>query len=43
MYRNRSFAIHGQGRRPVRAAVCRVLCLILCLAYVMRVGQFQAG
>ena len=34
MYRKRPFGTHGQGRRPARATVCRILCLILCLAYV---------
>ena len=36
------FATHGHGRRPVRAAVCRIPCLILCLADVVRVGQCRA-
>ena len=40
--RKRSFATDGQGHRPTRAAVCRILCLILCLAYVWRVGQCRA-
>ena len=40
--RNRSFATDGQGHRPTRDAVCRILCLILCLAYVWRVGQCRA-
>ena len=40
MCRKRPFAIHRrQGRRPARAAVCRIPCLILCLADVERVGQ----
>ena len=37
MCRKRSFAIHGRGRRPAPAAVCRIPCLILCLANVERV------
>ena len=37
--RNRPFATHGQRRRPARAAVCRIPCLILCLAYVECVCQ----
>ena len=36
MCRKRPFATHGQRRRPVRAAVCRIPCLILCLADVDR-------
>ena len=32
MYRKRSFAIHRLGRRQTRAAVCRIPCLILCVA-----------
>ena len=31
-----------RGRRPARAAVCRIPCLILCLAYVEHVRQFRA-
>ena len=34
MCRKRPFATRGQGRRPARAAVCRIPCLILCLADV---------
>ena len=40
--RNRSFATGGRGRRPASAAVCRIPCLILCLAYVERVCQCRA-
>ena len=36
MYRKRSFATGGQGRLPLRAAACRIQCLILCLADVER-------
>ena len=32
--RKRSFATHAQRPRPARAAVCRIPCLILCLADV---------
>ena len=39
MCRKRPFATHGQRPLPVRAAVCRIPCLILCLANVWRVGQ----
>ena len=39
MYRKRPFATHGQGRRPARAAVCRIPCLILCLADVEMMGR----
>ena len=42
MYRKRPFATHRRGRHPVRAAVCRIPCLILCLANVKRVGQCRA-
>ena len=42
MYRKRPFAIHGRRPLPARAAVCRIPCLILCLAYVERVGQCRA-
>ena len=42
MYRNRSFATGGRERRPARAVVCRIPCLILCLAYVERVCQCRA-
>ena len=42
MCRKRPFAIHRRGRRPARAAVCRIPCLILCLADIERVGQ-RAG
>ena len=31
-----------RGRRPARAAVCRIPCLILCLADVERVCQYRA-
>ena len=34
--RKRPFATHGRGRPPARAAVCRIPCRILCLAYVER-------
>ncbi len=34
--RKRSFATDGQGRRPARTAVCRIPCLIVCLADVER-------
>ena len=43
MSTQRSFATHG--RRPLPAstpAFCRIPCLILCLAYVERVGQCRA-
>ena len=40
MCRKRPFAIHRRGRRPARAAVCRIPCLILCLADVQ---QSSAG
>ena len=36
MCRKRPFATGGRGRRPDSAAVCRIPCLILCLAYVAR-------
>ena len=36
MYRKRPFATHGQGRRPARAAGCRIPCRILCLARLNR-------
>ena len=42
MYRKRPFATAGRERRPARAAVCRIPCLILCLADVKRVGQCRA-
>ena len=32
--RKRPFATHGRGRLQTRAAVCRIPCLILCLADV---------
>ena len=32
--RNRPFATHGPGRLQARSAVCRIPCLILCLADV---------
>ena len=34
MCRKRPFATHRQGRRQPRVAVCRIPCLILCLADV---------
>ena len=37
MYRKRPFTIRRRGRLPVSAAVCRIPCLILCLADVERV------
>ena len=42
MYRKRSFTTHQRERRPAPAAVCRIPCLILCLAYVKRVCQCRA-
>ena len=36
MCRKRSFATDGQGRRPARADVCRIPCLIICLVYADR-------
>ena len=36
MCRKRSFATHRRGRRPARAAACRIPCLILCVADVAR-------
>ena len=39
MCRKRPFAIGGPGRRPARAAVCRIPCLILCLADVARTSM----
>ena len=42
MCRKRSFATGGRGRRPARAAVCRIPCLILCLADIERVCQCRA-
>ena len=42
MCRKRSFGTDGRGRRPARAAVCRIPCRILCLAYVKRVCQCRA-
>ena len=42
MCRKRSFTTDGQSRRPARAAVCRIPCLILCLADVERVWQRRA-
>ena len=38
--RKRPFATGGRGRRPASAAVCRIPCLILCLADV---EQSSAG
>ena len=40
--RKRPFATHRRGRRPARAGVCRIPCLILCLADVNRVGRCRA-
>ena len=34
MCRNRSFATHGHGRLQASASVCRIPCLILCIANV---------
>ena len=34
--RKRPFRTRGRGRRPASAAVCRIPCLMLCLAYVAR-------
>ena len=42
MCRKRPFATCGRGCLPVRAAACRIPCLILCLAYVKRVCQCRA-
>ena len=42
MYRKRPFATHWRKRLQARAAVCRIPCLILCLADVKRVGQCRA-
>ena len=42
MCRKRPFATGGQGRLLVRAVVCRIPCLILCLAYVEPVCQCRA-
>ena len=42
MCRKRSFATDGRKRLQARAAVCRIPCLILCLADVERVGQCRA-
>ena len=36
MCRKRSFATDGQGRRPARAIVYRIPCLIICLVYAER-------
>ena len=36
VYRKRPFAIHRQRRRPASTLVCRIPCLILCLADVAR-------
>ena len=38
MCRKRPFATRRRGRRQTRAAVCRIPCLILCLANVEHVG-----
>ena len=42
MCRKRPFATHWRKRLQARAAVCRIPCLILCLADVKRVGQCSA-
>ena len=42
MCRKRSFGTYGRGCRPASAAVCRIPCLILCLADVERVCQCRA-
>ena len=42
MCRKRSFGTYGRGYRPASAAVCRIPCLILCLADVERVCQCRA-
>ena len=42
MCRKRPFATYRQGRRPARAAVCRIPCRILCRADVERVCQCRA-
>ena len=42
MCRKRPFATFGRWRLQTRAAVCRIQCLILCLADVERVGQCRA-
>ena len=39
MCRKRSFATRALGRLPARVAVCRISCLILCLADVWSVGH----
>ena len=36
MCRKRPFATGGRGRRPASTAVCRIPCLILCLADALR-------
>ena len=43
MCRKRPFATHGQEHLPARVAVCRIPCLILCLADVWRVCQCRAS
>ena len=43
MCRKLPFATGGQGRLPVRAAVCPIPCLILCLADVERMCQRRAA
>ena len=40
--RKRPFATHGRRPLPTSAAVCRIPCLILCLADVERVCQCRA-
>ena len=42
MCRKRPFATHRRKRPQARAGVCRIPCLILCLADVKRVGQCRA-
>ena len=42
MYRKRPFATRRQEHLPARAAVCRIPCLILCLADVERVYPCRA-
>ena len=42
MCRKRPFATGGRGRLQTSPAVCRIPCLILCLADVERVGQCRA-
>ena len=42
MCRKQSFRTRGRGLRPASAAVCRIPCLILCLAYVESVCRCRA-